>query len=91
MSKRLVVIGSQEIKTSVKGENIIPEQEGWNYNPRVKNLSFMNYEDCSIRINDSEEIFLKAMQGISLSEKQQYVDSFIIETDGIEYQFIGVC
>ena len=91
MSRRTVIIGSPEIQTSVKGENIITEQGNWSYEPRVKHLSFMNYQSCTIRINDSDEIYLRELQGISLKEEGQYIDSFVIEDDGIEYQFIGVC
>lgn len=91
MTRKTVVIGSNKVMTSVKGENIIQPQEDWTFQPKVQHLSFMNYDDCMIRINDGQELFLKALQGINLNEKGQYVDSFVIETDGIEYQFIGVC
>lgn len=84
--------GSEELLTSVAGENIIPEgEENWTYSPiRFKDFAFMNTTDCTVKVNEGKPIFLKANQGFQyMGNDKNYIDSFIIVESGIEYQFIG--
>lgn len=84
--------GSEEIKVSIAGENIIPEFENWSYAPvRFKEISLMNTEDCSVQINESEPIFLRALQGFHFrsGNNTEYIDSIVFLESGIEYQILG--
>lgn len=52
-------------------------------------MSFMNYQDCRISINNGTPIFLKAEQGFSSDRGDALISSFKILESNIEYQFIS--
>lgn len=54
-------IGSPNIMTSSANEEIIQQHSDPEWTTfKVYKLSFMNYQDCHIKINGSSAIFLKA-------------------------------
>lgn len=87
----LNVLGTDEIKVSVGGENILPPTpENWSFNSYEFNqFSFINKKPCKIKINGGKEVFLDAEEGFSYSGKS-VIESFVIIESGIEYTFIGV-
>lgn len=83
--------GSPEMQTSTANEEVIPTMEEWSY-PRIrfKDFGFMNNEDCTVSIQGSEPIFLRANQGFEfIGNGITYIDSFIVIEAGIPYQIIG--
>lgn len=91
MSIKSKFFGTESMKVSVAGENVIENIEGWSYNPpRLTSFSFMNEESCTVSVNGSDPIYLKEYQGFFFESKHGgYVDSFVVLEDGINYQTIG--
>lgn len=86
------ILGTEQIETSVSGENIIKKlkPKDWNYTPKFKTFAVMNYNDCKVKINDGEPIFLGEKQGFFFEHDVAYIESFEFVDSGIEYQVIGV-
>ena len=83
-------IGTDSIKVSTTHQQIIPPAPShWTMGYSLYKLTFMNYQDCRIKINNGNPIFLQANQGFKTSEVDAVIDSFIIVESGIEYQFIA--
>ena len=56
----------------------------------VYKFSFMNSEDCHIKINESSsQIFLPAGSGFEMSEVDGELWSFVIVEAGVNYTYIG--
>ena len=75
--------GSPSLQTSTKNQEIIPEKQFY------YKFSFMNHQDCTVRINNSEPIFLRAGLGFSMNEVDAYINSFIVLESGIEFHWLG--
>lgn len=83
-------VGTDDIKTSVAGEDIIPESpDNWTINYRFYKFSFINKQPCHVKINNGNPIFLDSNQGIDTDVYDAPIYSFIILEDDVEYQFIG--
>lgn len=76
-------LGSDEIKTSVANEELVPQGKYF------YKFSFVNENDCTVIINNEEPIFLKEGFGFSTNEVDPNISSFVIVESGIEFFWIG--
>jgi hypothetical protein len=86
------IIGSDVIKTSVAGAEIIPDAiatKGWTEGYELKQFSLLNNQACTISINGTTAIYLSAGQGINIDNSLLVTSVKIIES-GITYNWIGV-
>lgn len=83
-------LGTDSVKTSVNNAEIIPSAPvGWTLPYELYKFSFLNYADCSVLVNNTTTLFLKANQGFEMSENDEPITSFKILADGITYSWIG--
>lgn len=81
--------GSNGILTSTANTEIVnPENLGLN-KLSFKKFSFLNKNNCTVKINGSDPIFLEAGQGFASDESDPPIKSFIIIEEGIQYNWIG--
>lgn len=91
------IMGSRELSTSTAMQEVVPNKpDNWSVAMRFIEFSFVNSQDCHVILNgkskldgEDNKIFLRANQGLNISEKDVNVDSFIIVEDGIEYNWVG--
>ncbi len=76
-------IGTDTVKTSEGNQDIIPDSYIF------YKFSFLNYDDCTVRINNGDPIYLKAEQGFDSDIRDASIHSFEIVESGVQYQFIG--
>jgi len=87
--------GSSQILTSTSNMEILPEKpQGQTYNYEFYVLSFMNDQACTVKINGSEPIYLRAGQGFNFESKNYYdnvsITSFVIVEVGINFNWVGL-
>lgn len=73
-----VVLGSDEILTSVANAEIL--------NRPVRNFELVNDQPCTISINGSDPIHLRALQGVAFD----IAYSVKIQENGITFNWIGL-
>lgn len=79
--------GSQQLETTTEEYfEVIPYKE--NRRPFYK-FSFLNDQDCTIKINNVETIFLRENQGFNSDYYDKPIHSFVISEKGIQYNWIG--
>lgn len=76
-------IGSPSIETSTANQEIIPQ----NYS--FHKFSFINYQTCTVKINDSLPIYLAEGQGFGCDVNDTRIKSFVIIESGIQYNWVG--
>lgn len=85
------VLGSQSLQTSTANMEIIPSPpDNWTVDYQLNPFSFMNDQDCTVRINGSDPIFLRAKQGFNLDHKYKTIRSFVIVEPEITFNWIGI-
>lgn len=84
-------VGSPNKLTSTANQEIVQQHKpsGWTMAMKFYKFSFMNYQDCHVRINGSDPIFLAANQGFEMNEVDALIKTFEIIDSGIEYSYIG--
>lgn len=84
-------VGSSDKLTSTANQEIVQQHKpvGWTIPIKFYKFSFMNYQDCHVKINNSDAIFLAANQGFEMNEVDAPVKTFTIVESGIEYSYIG--
>lgn len=75
--------GTSQIEVSNSNEEVIPK------NTIFYKFSFLNEEDCTVKINGSDPIFLRAGIGFSTNQVDSEINSFVVVESGIEYFWIG--
>jgi len=86
------IIGSDGIKTSVAGAEIIPDAiatKGWTEGYEIRQFSLLNNQACTISINGMSAVYLSAGQGLNIDDSLLVSSVKIIE-GGITYNWIGV-
>lgn len=85
-------IGSPEVQTSVANEEIIPlTPENWTRERyKIVRFSFRASQDCSIKVNEGNIIFIEAGKEFSIDEDIPAITSFKIQESGIEFTWAGV-
>lgn len=87
--KFVKIIGSHTLETSIANKEIVPNApENWTFPLAFKKFSLMNYDDCTLIINN-EELFLKANQGFNVGYDETYIESVKIKESGITFNWIG--
>ena len=79
--------GSSSIQTSTLGQELVNLQSP---NSAFGKFSFMNDQPCSVSINNSDFLFLRALQGFDCEKRDYSINSFIIKESGITYNWIGM-
>lgn len=82
-------IGSSNLQTSVANEEIIPSPPQGQYRYNCYTFSFMNDQACSVVINNSSSIYLRANQGFNMDENDAPIISFKIVENGITFNWIA--
>lgn len=76
-------LGSSSIVTSQGNDEIVPQ--GLSF----YKFSFLNYSACTVKINNSDPIYLAEGQGFSSDIHDAKITSFIIVEPNIQYNWIG--
>ncbi|QJI52476.1 hypothetical protein [Psychrobacillus phage Perkons] len=84
-------MGSPAVLTSTANQEVIPlAPTHWSDDRyTLYKFSFINYTDCTVKINNGEPIFLKAEQGFECDRYDAEITSFIIVNTGIKYSWLG--
>ncbi|MCP1159465.1 hypothetical protein [Bacillus infantis] len=75
-------------KVSTENQELIVKPEG-NSVHIIYKLSFKNYDECTVLVNNETRIFLDALDGFEVTHRDPPIYSFMIETPNIEYIFVG--
>jgi hypothetical protein len=83
-------IGSSDLQTSTTNQEIVSSSpSGWTIPFKLYKMSFLNNQDCHVKINGGDQIFLSAGQGFEMNENDAPIQSFIIVESGITFNFMG--
>lgn len=84
-------IGSDKLETtSTPNTEVIPEPpSNWTNGYSLYKFAFLNNQDCTIKINGGDPIFLRANQGFNMDRIDQPIKSFVVVEEGITYNWIG--
>lgn len=83
-------VGTDSIKTSTANQNIIPSApSNWTIPLSLYKFEFINDQDCTVIVNNSTTLFLRAGYGFEISEIDLPISSFVIKDAGITYTFTG--
>lgn len=83
--------GSPSILVSTVNQEVIPPTPtDWTEKFYFKSFTFFNEDDCTVRINGSSSIFVRANQGITTtSPTDEEIYSFIVNEEGVRYTWIA--
>jgi hypothetical protein len=83
-------IGSSSLQTSTANQEVIPSPPaGWTFGYFCYKFSFMNDQDCHVKINGGDQIFLRAGQGWQMDQNDKPISSFIIVDSTITFNWFG--
>ena len=83
-------LGSSALETSVAGQEILPSPPAiWTNVYKFYKFSFINNSDCTVIINSGSPIFLRAYQGMNVSQNDKEISSFKIVENGIKFSWMG--
>jgi hypothetical protein len=86
--------GASDILTSTANLELVPETIYVGSTHRKKNyfceFYFYNNNDCHVKINGGDPIFLKANQNFEIDETNPMIHSFVIINANIGYSWVGV-
>lgn len=90
MRKGINIIGSPNLMKSKANEEIIQKHKhpSWSYFRLIK-FSFTPLEDCHVRINKGEEIFLPKTQILNIEVDDVDITTFEIVEPNISYTYLG--
>ena len=75
---------------STANQEILPIPSGWSFQRMYYELSFLNSEPCTVRINGSSDLIpLDAEQGIQVNSNDAKVSSIVIVEAGIDFKWFG--
>ena len=85
------IIGSSELETSVAGAEIVPSPpvEWVNANYSFNKFEFVNDQACTVIVNNSDPIYLRASQGFKAEKRDMNITSFKVVEGAITYNWIG--
>lgn len=83
-------IGSSNLQTSTANQEIIPSPPShWTLGYNCYKLSFFNSQDCTVKINNLDPIYLQANQGFEMDKEDSPITSFVIIESGVGFNWIG--
>lgn len=84
-------LGTSEILTSSANEEILPKTPSNWTDERYSfyKFSFINYDNCQIKVNNGKPIHLNAEQGFECERGDQKINSFIIVDGNVRFSWIG--
>lgn len=81
-------LGSGKIVTSKKNQQLVPAAPShWSTGYTLKKIHLENIEECTIEINGTTEILLRAGNGFQIDYNDLPIHSLIIKEAGIQYNF----
>lgn len=75
--------GSSTLEKSTGSQELVPRGVVF------YKFSFKPFQDCTVRINDSEPILILSETGFSMDEVDAYIHSFVVVEPDIEFTWIG--
>jgi len=84
--------GSPDIQTSTENQEIIQQHKPSEWSIKkltVSRFNFYNEQNCHIKINEGEPIFIRAGQGFEMDMYDGELISFIIVEENINYNYMG--
>jgi hypothetical protein len=84
-------IGTPTLQTSSAMQELVPTPPStYSFQTYcLYRMSFLNDQDCTIIINGTSTLFLRAGQGFESDSRDLGITSFVIKESGITYNFIG--
>jgi hypothetical protein len=83
--------GSGSLLTSSGNDELIQQHKPTGFDSFCAyKFNFYNIELCTIKINDSDAIYLKANQGFSSDYYDAPIYTFEIVTKSVQYTYIGM-
>ena len=79
--------GSADILTSTSNQELVNLQSP---NTAFGKFSFMNDQSCTVSINGSLPIRLRASQGFDCEKRDYHINSFVIIEPSITFNWIGM-
>lgn len=76
-------LGSSSPQISTENQEIVPDKTSF------YKFSFMPNQDCTVKINKSEPIYISSNLGFSTNEVDRFISSFVVVESGIEFHWIG--
>lgn len=82
--------GSADLQTSTANQEIIPTSPAdWTIGYQFSKFSFVNDQDCHVKINGGDSIFVRANQGIEHDNEKDPIKSFVIVESAITFNWVG--
>jgi hypothetical protein len=84
-------IGTPTLQTSTANQELVPTPPStYPYkNYCLYRMSFLNDQDCTIILNGTTTLFLRAGQGFESNSDDLGITSFVIKEAGITYNFVA--
>lgn len=84
-------IGSSSLQTSTANQEIIPAptNSNWTHGYNLYKFEYANDQSCTVKINNDEEIFLRAGQGFKMDHMDSPIWSFVVKEAGVTFNFVG--
>lgn len=87
----MIVVGTSKIETTSNNNTELVNYMGKNNNytspASFKTISFIAKTDCTVRVNDSEDIFIPKDGGLNFDTGE--IQSFVINEQGIDYIYVA--
>jgi hypothetical protein len=74
--------------TSTANQELIVNLSGWTKAPEYYRFSFINDQDCTVKVNGNT-IPLRAGQGFESGKDDASIKSFILVTANVSFSFVG--
>jgi hypothetical protein len=82
--------GSGNLQISTANNQVIPPPEvGWTIPYIFNKFSFLNDQECHISINQQPFIYFRSGQGFNSDRDDQPITSFVIQEEGITFNWVG--
>lgn len=85
-------LGSEQILTSVANEEVLPPipiGSNWTNGYMCGIFEWLNEQDTVVLINNKTRVFIRAGQGFKIGNGSKAIHSFIIESAGVNYNWIA--
>lgn len=80
--------GSNDLVTSTAEQELVPANVGA-ADRAFYAFSFYNEDECTVKINGGDAIFLGEGQGFNTTEVDAPINSFVVVEAGVKFNWIG--
>ena len=88
----MACIGSDSVQTSKENTELVTylgKNGDYKEPDKLKTLSFTCKQDCHVKINESDNIFVPENATLDFDSNDEKIYSFVIVEPGIEYLWMG--